>query len=93
MHFLYIDRHDDYKDYKPGSECTNELITDLTTSLVSTANATSHLYEHGHQLGFALQLLPQCLAAALQQGSVNFIEPALVVLVIAGILQQPDIIF
>lgn len=93
MHFLYIDRHNDYKDYKPGSEYTNEFITDLTASLVSTANATSHLYEHGHQLGFALQLLPQCLAAALQQGSVNFTEPALVVLVIAGILQQPDIIF
>lgn len=66
-----------------------DLFTDLTSSLFGSANLLSHLYKHRHQAGFMLQLLPQCLATTVPQGSLNLAEPTLVVGVIVGILQQP----
>lgn len=72
--------------------CTGmgELVTNLTSSLVGGADGRGHLHERIHQTAFKLQLLPQRSAAAVQQRRMNFTEAALVVLVIAGVLQQPD---
>lgn len=67
--------------------------TDLTSSLVSSANLFSHLYQHIHQAGFLVQLLPQCAAAAVPQGSLDFTEPALVVGITVDFLQKPVGIF
>lgn len=67
----------------------NSLFTDLASSFVGSADFVGHLYEQGHQLGFSLQLLPQSVATAVPQGSLDLTVPALVVRVIVGILQQP----
>lgn len=81
--------------YKPVSGCMHEwvdersIFTDLASSFVGSANLVSHLCKHGHQAGFVLQLLPQCPATAVPQGSLNLTVPTLVVGVIVGILQQP----
>lgn len=71
------------------NEWMRGLLTDLTLSLVSGADLLSHLHEHRHQAGFMLQLLPQCLATTVPQGSLDLTEPALVVGVVVCILQQP----
>lgn len=67
-----------------------DLFTDLTSRLVSHANPHRHLYEHRYQMGFTLQVLPQCSATAVPQGSPDLTVPVLVVGFTGGILQQPD---
>lgn len=65
------------------------LFSHFTSSLFSSPNLLGHLDEHGCQTRFQLQLFPQCPAAAVLQRGLDLTEPAVVVGVSLGVLQQP----